>query len=383
MALMAMCLSAVTIWLFAKSLQMRPTQATSPYLIAYISDRNGKYQIYLCDLEGREITSPMPFQSGDVLPVCEPHPRAGSGGPRIAFIRFEAQLGSISATEVGTPGSIYVVTYGENKATKISGKVPRILAVAPAWSPDGKELAFAGVEDLNGDGQFTKDEAGIYLCNVERGGVRRVATIYTIGTRLQWSPVEASLILQAEKTNVPLPVAHLLDLTSGQLITRDDATMTACWSPDGQFIALYSLADRKIHVLSKDGSEQYMINAPGEFLVELHWLPARASTRAEDKGYLLAVVASSPRSYSGQLYLRPASPGSSETWKALTAAEASAAYPAASPDGRYLAYTLMAAHGPTSMSVDLYVLELDKAQPRHLTSDPGFEGFPTWIPVGK
>lgn len=388
MGIAALCLSAATVLLFVKSLRVLPTQAKSPYLIAYISDRSGAYRIHICDLEGREIPSPMEFQSGDVLLTCESLPTKSDRKPRMAFIRFEAQLGNMSSTEVGTPGSIYVVAYGENKATKVSGKVPRILAIVPAWSPDGKELAFAGVEDLNGDGKFTKEEAGIYLCNVERGGVRRVATVYPLGWHLHWSPTDPLLILQIEKANVPVPVAHVLDLTNGQLIARDDATTVACWSPDGQLIALYSIADRKIHILNKDGAEQYAMNAPDDFVVDLHWLSARSDADAEDLGYLLAMSAQNPRSSAGQLYLRPASHSYTEAWKILTDAQASAAYPALSPDGRYLACTLMVTHvnargGPPAVDADLYVLELGKEEPRRLTTDPGFEGFPTWIPMGK
>ncbi|MGQ9494044.1 MAG: TolB family protein [Anaerolineae bacterium] len=365
-----------------KSFRAISTQAKSPYLIAYISDRSGEFKIYLRDLEGHEITAPMPFQPGDVIPVGEPLPPGSGREPRIAFIRFEAQPGSTSASQIGTPGSVYIFTYGEDRATKVSGQVPRILAVAPAWSPDGKELAFAGVEDLNGDGQFTKDEAGIYVCNVERGRVRRVATVYVISSHLHWSPIEPALIFQAEKPNVPVPVAHLLDLTNGQLITRDDATTAACWSPDGQFIAFHSIADRKIHVLNKDGREQYAIDAPGQNVAELQWLPPRAGASADDTGTLLAIVSTQLRSNSGQLYLRTTLPSSTASWKAFTDVEAFAAYPAVSPDGRYLVYTLLSGHGPTS-NADLYVLELGQAQPRRLTTEPGFDGFPSWIPAGK
>lgn len=384
MTLIAIGLSAATILLFVKSLQVVSTQASSPYLIAYISDRSGAYRIYLCDLEGHEVPSPMAFQPGDVLPVCESLPRGSGKNPRIAFVRFEAQPSSSSDAQAGTPGSVHVVTYGADKATKVSGKVPRILPIAPAWSPDGKELAFAGVEDLNGDGQFSKEEAGIYVANVEKGGVRRVATVYATGSHLRWSPVDPLLILQVEKPNVPVPVAHVLDLTNGQLIARDDATTVACWSPDGQFIALYSMADRKIHVLNKSGSEEYAINAPGGFVADLQWLPARAGASIEDKGYLLAISGGDFRSATGQLYLRSALPSRTESWRVLTDAKASVAYLAASPDGRYLAYTLMTSKGPPpTLEADLYVLDLTQAEPRRLTTDPGFEGFPTWIPTGK
>lgn len=382
LASIAASLSVFTGFLFVKSFRAISTQAKLPYLIAYVSDHSGEFKIYLRDLEGHEIAAPMPFQPGDVLPVGEPLPPGSGREPRIAFIRFEAQPGSTSASQIGTPGSVYIFTYGEDRATKVSGQVPRILAVVPAWSPDGKELAFAGVEDLNGDGQFTKDEAGIYVCNVETGRVRRVATVYVISSHLRWSPIESALIFQAEKPNVPVPVAHLLDLTNGQLITRDDATTAACWSPDGQFIAFHSIADRKIHVLNKDGREQYAIDAPGQNVVELQWVPARIASSPEDKGYLVAMTTTSLGYSAGQLHIRSASPSSSERWESLTDAETSAAYLAVSPDGRYLAYTLLSGHGPTS-NADLYVLELGQAQPRRLTTEPGFDGFPIWIPAEK
>jgi Tol biopolymer transport system component len=283
---------------------------------------------------------------------------------------------------VGTPGGVYVVS-SSGEATKVSGEVPRILTIAPSWSPDGKQLAFAGVEDLNGDGKYRDDEAAIYVCDVEKGPPKRVATVNTMGLRLLWSPVASQLILQVKKPNVPVPVAHLLDLRSGKLTSRDDATTVGCWSPDGQHIAAYSMLDRKIHVLHTDGSEEYGLDTPSGYVGELLWLPANTKDSIEDAERLLVVSASQPMSsMSGQLHIRSAFPGGGEAWKRLTDDETNAAYLAASPDGRYVAYTLLTGHEPEPTG-DLYVLEIGQDEPRRLTSAPGFEGLATWIPTGK
>jgi hypothetical protein len=143
------------------------------------------------------------------------------------------------------------------------------------------------------------------------------------------------------------------------------------------------MLDRKIHVLHTDGSEEYGLDTPSGYVGELLWLPANTKDSIEDAERLLVVSASQPMSsMSGQLHIRSAFPGGGEAWKRLTDDETNAAYLAASPDGRYVAYTLLTGHEPEPTG-DLYVLEIGQDEPRRLTSAPGFEGLATWIPTGK
>jgi Tol biopolymer transport system component len=388
--MIAIGLAAVSAYLYGRSRSLPAVAQLPAYRIAYVAFSAPTYipQLYTCDLQGGDVRPLVESQAGDILPVGEPLPAAPTSAPRIAFVRFRSDPGSDTGTQLGAPGGVYVVSSDGGQEKEVSETVERPLPVGPAWSPDGKQLAFAGVDDLNDDGAYVSAEAGIYVADVDTAQVRRVATVHATGTGLRWSPASAQVILQVHKPDVPVPVAYLLDLRTGELSSRDDATTLACWSPDGQYIAAYSMVERKIHILGTAGNELWALETPTGYVTDLHWLPA-ASTDAEDEGRFLVVCAPEPNSDTSQLFLSSALTGPVEagrstwdaiTWRQLTAEDAGVAYVATSPDGRWAVFSLMQGQG-TGMEAELYLLNLDQGQPQQLTQDPGYEGMATWVPV--
>lgn len=384
MAIVAAGLALATAFLSVETWRTRAQVRRAAHHVAftYFQEQGGSPQIYTCDLESGDIARLPASQTGDVFPVGAPI--LSDGRPLIAVLRLQASPGSTSTKGVGTPGSVCVLQAGQDKGSDCVETVQRVLTVAPAWSPDGKQLAFAAVEDLNGNGEYEGEEAGIYVWSVDNANTRRVASVQATGVRLLWSPVTPQLLLQVKKADVPVPVAHLLDLTSGELISGDDTTTIACWSPDGQYIAAYSLSDKRIHVLRSDaGEEEYALDAPSDYVAEMLWLPASQPQNGGDAGRFLAVSTSQPHSglagvQFGQLYVRSASPGSDPTWRKLNEAETEVAYLAASPDGRNALCTLLSGHG-AQPSVDLWLLDLTTDASRPLSTEPGFKGLATWI----
>ncbi len=383
MALIAAGLALATVLLSAETWRLRAAEEGGIHQVAFthFGEQDGLPQIYTCDLESGDTAPLRASQAGDIFPVGAP--LLSDGKPVIAFLRLEASPETISSADIGTPGSVCVVHDGKEETATCVETVQRVLTIAPAWSPDGRQLAFAAAEDLNGNGRYEVEEAGIYVWPVDSANTRRVASVQATGARLLWSPVTSRLLLQVKKADVPVPVAHLLELTTGELIARDDATTVACWSPDGQYIAAYSLSEQRIHVLrSDDGEEEYALDAPGGYVAEMLWLPGSQPQDSGEAGRFLAVSTSQAGSSSGlsagQLYIRSASPVSGQGWSQLNEVETEVAYPVGSPDGRYAVYTLFSGHGPQP-TADLWLLDMSNDQARPLTSDPGFEGLATWI----
>ena len=63
-------------------------------------------------------------------------------------------------------------------------------------------------------------------------------------------------------------------------------------------------------------------------------------------------------------------------------AQSYAIHMTASPDGRYLAYTLVTGGSQSTLpETDLLLLDLGLGQSSTLTSEPGFEGLATWLPA--
>lgn len=384
MAVIAAGLALATAFLSVETWRARTAKSGAAHHIAftYFQEQGGSPKIYTCDLESGDI-APLPTsQEGDVFPIGAP--LLSDGKALIAVLRLQTSPGNTGTTEIGTAGSVCILQDGQGRGSDCAETVQRVLTVAPAWSPDGKQLAFAAVEDLNGNGEYEVEEAGIYVWSVDNANTRRVASVQATGVRLLWSPVTSQLLLQVNKAGVAVPVAHLLDLTSAELISRDDATTIACWSPDGQYIAAYSLSDQKIHILrSDDGEEEYALDAPGDYVAELLWLPASQPQDSGGAGRLVAVSTSRPGPglsgvHFGQLYVRSALPGSDQAWRKLNEAETEVAYLAASPDGRSAICTLLSGHG-AQPGVDLWLLDLTTDASRLLSTEPGFKGLATWI----
>jgi len=382
LALVAVALTAATVYLYRRSRGPSVAMEKPAGRIAYVSfsDTTGVPQLYTCDPQGSDVRPLVESRFGDMLPVCAPQQAAPGSAPRIAFVRFRSDPGGDAGTQLGAPGGVYVVRSDGGPERMLSEAVERPLQVAPAWSPDGRQLAFAGVDDLNNDGAYPSEEAGVYVADVETGQVRRVAAVHATGAGLRWSPLGAQLILQVHRPGASAPVAGLVDLRTGEVVFRDDTTTIGCWSPDGQAIAAYSVADRKIHLLNTEGTESLALEGPPGYATDLHWLPASA-TSSGDGGRFLATATSDSQGGWGQLFVSADLIANSATitWRQLTPDDLSVAFTAPSPDGHWALFTAMPRQA-TGLQANVYLVNLSTGQSQQVTQGSGFQGMATWLP---
>ncbi len=104
--------------------------------------------------------------------------------------------------------------------------------MSPAWSPDGKKLAYVSFENRS---------SAIYVQDILSGQRRRVASSPGINSAPAWSPDGSRLALTLSKTGNP--EIFILHLSSDKLqqITRTRAIDTEpSWSPDGNKLAFSS-----------------------------------------------------------------------------------------------------------------------------------------------
>lgn len=374
LALIAVGLSIATVYLH---LQTRPTSlaAKGAYRIAYVAEREGSFRIFTSSAEGTDRTALSKGQVTELFPVCEPVSDDSSREPRIAFLRLDLGADEAGDSAPGVPGGVYVVSHKGGQPTEVSGGVDRIVGFAPSWSPDGQQLVFAGVEDVNRDGEYSVDESGLYVSDVETAQARRVASALLGGRRILWSPAGEYVIATGREPGNPVPMAFMLEISTGVTYTHPDIEQVtmACWSPDGSRIAAYSKHDHKIHVLNDEGDEVYAFDAPPGDVFDLVW----TSGDTESPERLYAVSGYDSSAGAGPLYTRSALPDPEERWTGVGGAQTYTLFLSTSPDGRYLAYTRFSSR----QEGNLYVLERGQEEPRLLTSEPGFEGLATWIPV--
>ena len=190
------------------------------------------------------------------------------------------------------------------------------VGVAPAWSPDGRMIAFKVIEKARGiwlmrangthqrrlgigaspawspDGKqivFTKYDygGGIYLMRVDGTHVRRVITT---GFRPRWSPSGRQIVYWNIDQTTQTEQIFVVSVDGGtprQLTSaRTEDNFDPTWSPDGRKIA-YARSDRgncrnarsmpaSIFVMNADGSAKtkiYTVDAKSCVFTDLTWSP--------------------------------------------------------------------------------------------------------------
>lgn len=161
---------------------------------------------------------------------------------------------------------------GFNPQTVVRSREPLL---SPAWSPDGRRLAYVS---------FERGNSSIYIQEVATGQRELVASFRGINGAPAFSPDGTRLALTLSRTGNP--EIYVMDLATRQLtqLTRHFAIDTEpAWSPDGQTI--YFTSDRagrpQIYQMPAAGGEATRLTFVGEN-------NARVSVAADGRRFAMA-----------------------------------------------------------------------------------------------
>ena len=212
----------------------QPAYPGSNGKIAFASERDGDFEVYLMNADGSGQTRLTNNPADDREPAWSPD------GSRIAFARnFEIYVmnadgtGQTQLTHKGTGGDEW-----------------------PAWSPDGTRIAFTGY------GRSGDPRGAVYVIHEDGSGETRVTNNPANDFDPAWSP-DGSKIAFVSDRNVFLDIYVMNTDGSGQTrLTSDPANDSdPAWSPDGSKLAFSSMRDgnSEIYVMNMDGSGQTRI----------------------------------------------------------------------------------------------------------------------------
>jgi TolB protein len=225
------------------------------------------YRLTLADSDGARPIVLLESREPVLAPAWSPD------GREIAYVSFESNRPAIYRQELATGR--------REQLTSFKG-----LNGSPAWSPDGNTMAMVLSKDGSPD---------IYLMNLATRQLTRITRHYAIDTEPTWMPDGKSLLFTSDRGG--RPQIYRYDLRSGSTervtfegsynararVAQDGRNMVLVHQKEGKFhIALLDLATNRLHILTSTQLDESPSIAPNGSMVLY-------ATKYAEQGILAAV----------------------------------------------------------------------------------------------
>ena len=299
-------------------------------------------------------TSPNPSDCG--VGGEAPHPDIGG---QIVFVCYA----------LGNHGSLYLLDVGTGEVRRLTPDTAWNLD--PAWSPDGRRIAY----------QSTRDgRDNVYVMDVESGAVRRLTDGRGFSGYPSWSPDGSWIAFDSSRDGIEAPpnppgyyrTIYLIrpDGTGlRRLLTFNDVSSGPAWSPRGHQIAFQSVRAGRfdLYVVSDDGSRLEQLTHHEGTVGSATW------PRWSADGARIVFSETIPPAGHGEVF-----------WMGLDAARPVQVtddpraqwdgWPDWSPDMRWIVFTR------AGDSHQLFAIHPDGTGLVQLTNDAGDKDLPRWRP---
>ena len=242
--------------------------------IAYVTSirsgeegQNEKIELRIADADGYNPQTIVSSKEPIMSPAWSPD------GRKLAYVSFEDTQPSIWVQEV--------FTGKREKMTAFKG-----INGAPAWSPDGRFLALTLSKDGNPD---------IFVMDIARRSLRPLTRHWSIDTEPAWAPDGKSLVFTSDRGGSPQ--IYRVSVNGGEasrISFEGTYNARASYSPDGRLLTMVTRVDGQYRIATMDASgRDFRVMSTGRLDESPSFAPNGSmliyATRVNGKGVLAAV----------------------------------------------------------------------------------------------
>lgn len=354
-----------------------PSQARGAYQIAYAAvGTDGQLDLFLADPAGRNVRPLTQTPENETFATWSPD------GKMLAFVRLATRAPTGGGR--GSASGVYLLTLENDKP------VERRLAeeagfgwAEPAWSPDGRRVAWLRTVFPGAEGGPITGE--LVIVNVATLAAETHPLTPTVSaTGVSWSPDGRSLVFTAAGGVVSVPqgraptvpegipkAAWVYDVNERTLaLVAQDATLVR-WSPTGEWLA-YTDVEKStgLRLVRPDGTGGYALLERG-YVSDIAWSP---------DGARLAATGWDDAQGAFMLSIYTVEDGSAATFPIAADRQSWPQFLAWSPDGAYLSYSLFWVGQGSFFDGSLWILDTKTGALFAFPDNPGLEGLAVWRP---
>ena len=313
-----------------------------PPRIAFMSDRDGNWEVYIMDRDGSNLVNLTNAPSADGLPIPVP------GRDQLAFV----------SDRDGDLLDLFLMDLNGENVTNIT-HTPDSNDIPIDWSPDGQYLVF--VNDQSGSSE-------VFLRQTDSGEVINLSERDDARAYSDWSSQTNRLIL-ATDTEAGITL-FTTDPNGSEHQPLTDGTYPAGgarWSPDGRQVAFMAIAPDSTSI------DIFLVDAAGGEPINLTQSPSNDRfPRWSPDGSKIAFL--SDRDGNHEIYVMNPDGSNPVNLTNSPAEESVQGDFAWSPDGRQILF-----HSDRDGNVEIYVMDADGSNQVNLTNSPGTDFSAVWV----